>query len=211
MKLTLLKLIPLIIVGKMFILGAYFYNDLPRQVASHWNINGEADGYTDKPAGVFFIPVLSAILLGFLYIVPKLDPKYKNIQKFENYFDGFIIVMMTFMAYLFGMFLAWNLDYKFNFSSTIIPGFAALIFYIGLMFSKTDQNWSIGIRTPWTLANKEVWAKTHKLAAKLFYSAAIISLVGVLFPQLAFYFLIIPIVSVAVFLIFYSYYLGKKH
>ena len=43
------------------------------------------------------------------------------------------------------------------------------------------KNFFIGIRTPWTLASDEVWARTHRLGGYLFVIAGVAMLVLPLF------------------------------
>jgi uncharacterized membrane protein len=46
---------------------------------------------------------------------------------------------------------------------------------------KLTKNFFVGIRTPWTLANDEVWLRTHRLAGKLFAVAGLGIVVSALF------------------------------
>jgi uncharacterized membrane protein len=43
---------------------------------------------------------------------------------------------------------------------------------------KLRKNFFIGIRTPWTLASDEVWARTHRVAGMLFVPAGVIVVVA---------------------------------
>jgi uncharacterized membrane protein len=38
----------------------------------------------------------------------------------------------------------------------------------GSVMGKLRPNWFVGVRTPWTLASKRVWLKTHRLGGWLF-------------------------------------------
>jgi len=84
------------------------------------------------------------------------------------------------------------------------------MYIISLLLAQARRNWFVGIRTPWTLSSEEVWNKTHKLGALLFKLVAIIILIGVIFPRYSIYFVLIPVLSVAVFLVIYSYTLYTK-
>jgi uncharacterized membrane protein len=55
-------------------------------------------------------------------------------------------------------------------------GLSALIGVMGNRMGKVRQNFFLGIRTPWTLVDPEVWVRTHRLAGKLMVGAALISL-----------------------------------
>jgi uncharacterized membrane protein len=72
------------------------------------------------------------------------------------------------------------------------------------------RNWFIGIKTPWTISNDVVWEKTHKLGGKLFKVAAALSLLGIFFGELAFWFTILPVMAFSVYLLFYSYFEYQK-
>jgi len=90
------------------------------------------------------------------------------------------------------------------------PAFAILLYYSGTLTEKAKQNWFVGIRTPWTLSSEKVWQKTHKIGGKLFKICGIIALLGFFFPDLAFLFILVPLLSVCVYTIVYSYFEYKK-
>ena len=75
---------------------------------------------------------------------------------------------------------------------------------------KAKRNYTIGIRTPWTLDNDIVWDKTHRKGEKVFKLTAILTLVGLFFSEYAFLFLFIPLVIGVIYLIVYSYIEYKK-
>ncbi|OFV67980.1 MAG: membrane protein containing DUF1648 [Candidatus Syntrophoarchaeum caldarius] len=45
-----------------FIVGIYFYPQMPEQMASHWNAQGQMDGYMSKFWGLFLMPLISVAL-----------------------------------------------------------------------------------------------------------------------------------------------------
>ena len=75
----------------------------------------------------------------------------------------------------------------------------------GVLTENAKRNWTIGIRTPWTLSNETVWNKTHKIGGKLFKIVAIISLSGLFLQKYAIFLIIVPVISVAIYTIIYSY------
>jgi len=200
----------LIIILFSFGLSFYFYPKLPDQVATHWNIVGEADGYSSKTFGIFFGPILLILLFGLFQILPKMDPLKENFAKFRNYFDLFIILFFLFLTYLQTLVIYWNLGNQFDFIRFLVPAFAVLFFYIGIMLEKSKRNWFLGIRTPWTMSSDIVWDKTHKVSSQLFKISAICSLGGLVFPDYAMWFLLLPLVGTAIFAFLYSYFVYKE-
>jgi uncharacterized membrane protein len=93
----------------------------------------------------------------------------------------------------------------------IIPPIAALFYGIGMLMPHTEPNFTIGIRTPWTISSATVWKKTHKLGGVLFRICGVVTFVGLLFPsQYVIWFLLAPIIVTAVWLTLYSYVIYEK-
>jgi len=192
------------------LIGLGFYNQFPDFVASHWDIEGKVNGYMSKFWGVFLMPFISLILLIILLIVPKLDPLNKNVEGFKNYFYKFIFILIAFLLYVHLLTLGWNLGYEFNMNCFIAPAFGILFYFIGILLENSKQNWSIGIRTPWTLSNEKVWDKTHKLGGKVFKVGALLISLGVFFPNIFFPFMLFSVLFFVIFSFGYSYYIYNK-
>ncbi len=193
-----------------FIVAFYVYPKMPNEMASHWNIKGEVDDYMSKLWGTFLIPFLSFVLFFLLVMIPELDPLKKNVKDFRKHYDRFVLVMVTFLFYIYLLTIFWNLDYHFNMTQLIAPSFAALFYYIGVLTQHAKRNWFIGIRTPWTLSSEEVWNKTHKRSGVLFKLSGFIALFGVILPNQAIWFILLPVIISAIYLIIYSYFEFKK-
>jgi uncharacterized membrane protein len=189
----------------LFAVSAVFYPQLPDKLASHWNAAGQADGYSSKFWGLFLLPIISVAVTLLLVLIPRLDPLKANVEKFKGYYYGFIIVFLLFFFYLHVLTIIFNLGYVLNMTFFLIPAFAAMFYFMGMMVSKAKRNYFIGIRTPWTLASDMVWDKTHALGGKLFKISAIISLIGLLFGQYAIWFMLVPVIIASIVTVVYSY------
>ena len=188
-----------------FIIGLYFYPQMPAKIASHWNARGQVNGYMSKPWGLFFLPLMLAAIVLLFIAIPRIDPLKANIEKFRRYYDGFIVLFSIFMLSIYFQLILWNVGIKLS-PNTIFPvGIGLLFFYIGILCENAKRNWFIGIRTPWTLSNEEVWKKAHKIGGKLFKVAGIIALLGVLSPNYAVFFILVPAISIVVYVFIYSY------
>ena len=188
-----------------FGIGIYFYPQMPEKMASHWNIKGEVDGCLSKFWGLFLMPIILIGVVLLYLIVPKLDPLKENIEKFRKYFDGFIVLLLLFLFYLYVLTIFWNLGLKFDMNQAIIPALAILFYYCGILLEKAKRNWFIGIRTPWTLSNDMVWEKTHKIGGKLFKIVGIVTISGIFFQKYILFFIFVPIILVVVYTTIYSY------
>jgi uncharacterized membrane protein len=204
------KKLVFIIITLCFVVGFYFYNLMPEQMASHWDAQGQVNGYVSKDFGVFFFPVLLLILSLFLLYIPNIDPLKKNIEKFRDDYEMFVVWFTVFFFYVYILTLLWNLGIVFNMNMVLMPAFAVLFYYMGVLLEKAKRNYFIGIRTPWTLASDKVWDKTHKLGAKLFKVTGLLALFSIFFYNYAFFFVFIPIIGSSLYLVIYSYYEFKK-
>ena len=119
-----------------FILSIYLYPRLPEMIASHWDLNGNVNGYMNKFWGVFMLPIVLTGILILFSLIPKIDPLRKNIEKFRKYFDRFILMIVFFMSYVYILTIAWNLGYRFNMNLMMAPAIGALMFFIGGYWKK---------------------------------------------------------------------------
>lgn len=200
------RLFSIVILLFAFITAIYFYpTALPEKMASHWNINGEVDGYISKFWGLFLMPFLMIVFTVLFFFIPKIDPEKKNIDKFYDEFDKFIVVFNLFMLYVYILTILWNIGYSINMTASLMPAFAVLFYYCGSLIGKAKRNYSIGIKLPWTLADDGVWEKTHKIGEKLFKLTALFVLLGTFFTQYAFALMFIPLIASMAYLFIYSY------
>ena len=201
---------PVVLILLSFVVAFYFYPIMPSQIATHWGVSGQADGYSSKAFGLFFMPVLSVFLFFLFISLPKIDPYKKNFDQFKNYFQNFINLIFSFFFYIYLITIIWNLGFRFNMIQILSPAFALLFYYAGVLMLHAKQNWFVGIRTPWTLSSENVWQKTHYLGAKLFKLTAIISLLSIIWPLSATFFIMVPVILSSLFLFLYSYVIFRQ-
>lgn len=205
MKFSKYEITAAVIFLASLITAFYVYPLLPETVAGHWNAAGEVNGYISGFWGAFIMPVVAGVLLILFIVIPRIDPRKENIEKFQPVFGRFIVLMMLFLAYIYGLTLWWNFGGRPNMSQLLAPAFAVLFYYIGVLVGSAKMNYTIGIRTPWTLCSEVVWQKTHRLGGILFRAAGIIAFFGLLFPPVAVWLVLVPVICVTVITVVYSY------
>ena len=192
--------------------GLLLWNRLPEQMASHWNLNDQVDGYMPRVWGVFMVPLIAAGMFLLFLVIPSIDPLKANIAQFRGAFNLFIILMVAFMVYIHSLTLLWSLGYSgFGMSRAMLPAMGLLFIFIGYMLRQAKRNFFIGIRTPWTLSSDRVWDKTHQTGSALFILSGVLAFIGSFFGGMtSFLMIMIPILGSTIFLVVYSYILYQQ-
>ena len=145
----------------MVVTAIGFYNTscLPDKLPTHWNAQGEIDGYSSKNFVLFFYPAITLFLYLLLIFLPAIDPLRKNYEKFKTPYYFIRLILVIFFAALFFVSIAAGYGLKWDIKYLIIPLISLMFITFGIFMPKIKQNWFVGIKTPWTLGSKEVWEK----------------------------------------------------
>lgn len=201
---SILSLLPLILVLAV-------YSKLPDKVPMQWDF-GDKVGYDDKNK-LFIIAIMSIVFAVLFPLLPKIDPKKKNYDKFCSSYQIFQVFMMFFMLFMTAICVIEALrPNTLNVSMLVCIIVGILFAFIGNMMPRFRSNWFCGIRTPWTMSSDENWTKTHRLGGKIFFTAGIITLFSALIPNEYFRFGIMMTVLMIACIVpsVYSYLLYKK-
>lgn len=199
-----------VIIAVLFAVSWYVYPIAPDQIATHWNSYGVADGFASKSFGLFMMPALAAVIMAIIVMLVNTKPSKQTLQEVSGYIDMMLIVLALFFLYMHVITVAINVGVPVAIISAIIPAFSLLFFVSGIVMKHVPRNYVIGIRTPWSLESDGVWKKTHRESAWLFQAAALVSLGGLVFPQYAVWFILIPVIVAALGSTGYSYWVYKN-
>jgi len=193
------------------LLSFFIYPHLPGTVPIHWNAFGDIDGYGPSWVEAFLFPAIMAFMLLLFVIIPKIEVFQKNINAFQRQYWLLCLSLQSFFLVLFALTLSPNFGYRFNLSQLVALPFGMLFISIGVLLPSFKRNFFAGIRTPWALANDEVWRKTHEFGGKAFILAGFATLISAPFPKAVFLVLIAAIMIAAIASVVYSYIEFKKH
>ena len=154
------------------LIGIIYWNRLPDVMATHFGINNEANGFSSKAFAVFGLPALLLAILWVGALVTSSDPKKQNIspKMFSLVLWIAPVISLVAAATIYPVNLGYELDI--TFFSGLLMGLMFII--IGNYMPKARQNYTIGIKIPWTLANEENWNRTHRLAGYLWMICGIL-------------------------------------
>lgn len=203
-------ILALLMIGIAVGISLAVFDQLPERVASHWNANDQVDGTMSRFWGAFLMPLITLAMLALFLIIPIIDPMRANIATFRRLFNLFIVLIVAFMLYMHILTLLWNLGVQTRIGSAMLPAMGLLFIFIGIMLRGARRNFSIGIRTPWTLSSDRVWDRTHRLGSILFVASGVLAALGAFFRgPVAYWFVMLPVLGSSLFLVVYSYVLWR--
>lgn len=186
--------------------GVFLWKQLPEQIPSHWNFAGEIDGWSSKPFLVFGLPLIMLGFHWFCAIATFTDPKKDQHPSKVLNLVFWLIPTISAVTLSFSYAAALGKEVPVEMVMPILMGLLFVI--IGNYLPKCKQNYTIGIKIPWTLNNEENWNKTHRLAGRLWVVCGLIIMLTGFFGSfwillsLTFVMVLVPLI--------YSYVLYRK-
>ena len=191
------------------VFGLLLWNKLPDQLPVHWNAAGEIDGYLAKPAAVFGMPAVLALIQLFTVFVTGTDPKNPNVVKKVNQLVLWIVPAVSLLTSVMVYPTALGQPVNANTAASLFVGILFVV--IGNYLPKCRPNYTIGIKLPWTLADDENWTKTHRMAGPVYMAAGLLILLSGFVLSAHEYYVMFPVILLAVLCpMVYSYLLYRK-
>ncbi len=212
MKKQIAEIITLVLLVVPFAAAAVFWNRLPNQMAVHFNFEGAADAYGGKPFGLLLLPCINLLLYFILKYLPRMMATGAQFASLEKRLGVLRLTIHGFITSLYLVILLYTLHQKVNVLLFIAYGIVLLMLITGNYLNNIKPNNFMGVRTPWTMKNPEVWRKTHHLTSRLWVIASLVIMCIIPFLSqlqvatlLLFYFMIIALPPVI-----YSWVIYKK-
>ena len=210
------KILYIFLISLPLLITLIALNFLPEQIPAHYGANGEVTRWGSKYESLI-VPIISIFFGGIMFIITQAslkNPENKNNAK--TIFVSNLIFALTFNV-LTIVFLITSFNKVTNlndvFSSKLISiALGISIILIGYILPKCKRNGFIGIRTPATLVDDDVWFKTHKFFGKLFIIlGCIFSVIACFIPLItSIYILIASLIIISIFAVIYSRNLAKQ-
>ena len=188
------------------LVGVILWNQLPEQIPSHWNAAGEIDGWSNKAFAVFGMPL---ILLAFQWLCvlgTSADPKRESHSGKILHLVFWIIPVLSAVLHAVTYAVALGKEVQMEMVMPIMIGLILAI--VGNYLPKCKQNYTIGIKIPWTLNSEENWNRTHRFAGRLWVVCGLIIMLTGFFGGFWIFFGIVLLMVLAPFI--YSYVLHRK-
>lgn len=152
------------------------YPHLPSFVPVHWD--GHGGNWGPKWSLFLYTPGLMLGILMMFVTLPWLSPRKFEVNSLRPSFLYFMFVIVALLSYSQLLVVSSGLGRDVDVNRALAGGICLLIALLGNVMRKVQRDFLIGIRTPWTLSNEQVWQSTHRFAANSLVAGGMLALTG---------------------------------
>ena len=190
------------------------YGKMPETVPTNFGFDGTINAYGPKST-LWMLAGMGPLLALLFQFMPRIDPRKRNYEKFQKYYDVFAIFMELFLLGISSMiFVEIFRPGTVSIGRSVTVLVCLLFLLMGNMMGKIKHNYFFGIKTPWTLADPDVWNRTHRLGGRMWFLIGVVLLpCCLLLPEKVFFVLLMAGIlgSTAVLLILSYLWYRQKH
>ncbi|MDB5097894.1 MAG: hypothetical protein JWM80_2315 [Cyanobacteria bacterium RYN_339] len=198
-------LIPLMLMAASWAIAAWYWPHLPATMPVHWGLHGEPNGWMPMPWGALVGPLVTTFMAAVFALVSRRATSAE------------VGGVMAALGAAFGCFLTvltldtasrpdQHLDVR-----LLWGGMGLLFVVLGNYMPKLRRNPYMGIRTPWTMGNEEVWYRTHRVAGRIMVATGLVVTAASQLPPLPGTVVVIAaLVAMGVGTSAYSYWLHRQ-
>lgn len=151
------------------------------QLATHWDLAGEVDATMPALQALLF-PAGLALLLSIVFsVLPRIEPLQDRLDGsaplLRTAWIGTLLMMVVVQVAIGAE--AFGYEVK---GHHILFAVGPLLMFIGNKLPKSRPGFLVGIRTPWTIVDEDIWIATHRLGGKLMMLAGTALIVLALAP-----------------------------
>lgn len=143
-----------------------------------FGITGKVNRYWDKNIAIFVFGILGIVLPLIMQFTRSIDPKRDNYKKFENAYAMSRLAIGMLFNLMLVLSIAYGLGKDINVGKIAIGAVGIMFIALGNYMPQVKDNYLFGVRTAWTLANPEVWRKTHRLSGIMWMIGGLLIFAG---------------------------------
>jgi uncharacterized membrane protein len=205
------KWIPPALIALALLASALAYPRLPDRVPTHWGLSGKVDGWSGRGVAVLLMPALMLFLWMLFVILPRIDPRGRNYDKFRGTYETTVAAVLGITLVIHAAMLESALGKQVPMQRVALLAVGALFVVIGNMLPRARPNWFFGIRTPWTLSSDRVWERTHRVGGPVMVVSGLVIMLGAFAPPaLAFALATFSALLSAIGSVGYSYFVWRQ-
>ncbi|HEX4267147.1 MAG TPA: SdpI family protein [Steroidobacteraceae bacterium] len=162
------------LVAAAFATSVVLYPKLPAIIPTHWNAAGVINGWMPKWRGAFVAPVVSLVIVACLILFEPIQIEEDGDDLKVRYYPIIVAGVAGLNFFVNLWVLMAGMGWHRALPSHLAIAVGLLLVVLGNSLGKVRQNGVVGIRTPWTLADEEVWARTNRVGGWLIVLAGLV-------------------------------------
>jgi len=155
-----------------------FFQPGPDQVPVHWGLSGEPDRYASRVTALISLPLIALGISAILAVAGKVDPRRANIERSGPAYRVAWLGTLGILTIGHGVIVAAALGHEVPVARIIGAAVGVLLVALGDVIGKSKSNFTVGVRTPWTLSSERSWNKTNRAGGRLFVAIGILGAIS---------------------------------
>ena len=163
-----------------FTIAAFMQLPTDAVLAIHWNIDGVADGFAGREA-LLIVPVTTAFVGGLLWLAVRYDPKRANIARSSEALGIVVVALSLLVAVVQSAIINSGFGEAARLDRAVPIAAGALFAIFGYAMPNIRQNYTIGVRLPWTIESEAAWDASHRFIGGIWILVGVVTaLLGLL-------------------------------
>jgi uncharacterized membrane protein len=180
-----LDVISVVVIAGTLAITAALYARLPARIPIHFDIHGRADGFAAREIGAWLLPLFAVVTAIVIRFAPRLMRRDWR-QRMEGSPTAAVVLIITvMMCALHLVVLRLAIAPETDAAPLLAVVLGVTWFALGQLMPRTRRNPLIGVRTRWTMASDENWARTHRVAGLAFTVGGLVAIIAAAIPSMA--------------------------
>ena len=163
-----------------FTLTAFQTLPADAQLAIHWNVDGIADGFAGREA-LLLLPAIFGLTALLTALAIRFDPKRDNIVRSAEALGYVAMGLVLLFAVTQSAIINSGYGEAARLDHAVPVVLGALFVLLGYAAPQIKQNYTIGVRLPWTLESVAAWDAAHVTVGRAWIvTGAVTALLGVI-------------------------------
>ncbi len=196
-----------------FALALFFQQNAVRDSANNivtaYDVAGNPLTATSPFIAIWLLPLAALALYVLTLVIADMSVYKIHLDRFFDKFFSFKLTMifLIFAIYASRMLVNFHQDMNGNLESYALVGIVSIgFFYLAYMMHHLKSNHF----APWIKGRNKMWEETHHVGTWLFLICGILVLMSLLITKLFIFFISVPLFSIIIMIVLYSYIIFKK-
>lgn len=175
MKMHSLTLLNLLVLLALVLISVLLYPELPERLPSSFNMHGEVLATRPREVVLVTFPGIYLLVMLLMQLLVRYSPQKFSMPNSKRALEVGILGTGILFGFIHYAMLRNDGDFDF-FVRYFNWGMALFLLIVGNILGKTERNFMLGIRLPWTINSDANWRATHRLCGRLTVFAGIVLL-----------------------------------